>query len=121
EGQRHGVSFRSGARVVRERILQGRRQKFFPALRRPGCHVFVIIAAQLLSRFRLGMLSFDAWVSGFSDHLIRLRPSLSSKVAWSIGLQHYDQDIEPEVAAQRYVRGTASISKTTARRSDRAR
>jgi hypothetical protein len=48
------------------------------------------------------MLSLDGWLARFSDELRRLQPGISSKLAWSAGLQQYDPAADPTTAALRY-------------------
>jgi hypothetical protein len=48
------------------------------------------------------MLSHDMWLTQFSDELLQLRPSLSGKAAWAVGLQEYDERLDPAAAARAY-------------------
>ena len=48
------------------------------------------------------MLSFDGWVTRFTDQLLRLQPGISNKLAWAVGLRQYDQAVDPGAAARQY-------------------
>jgi hypothetical protein len=44
----------------------------------------------------------EGWLFAFTDELRRLRPHLSFRFAWTVGLQHYEPDIDPVRAARAY-------------------
>jgi hypothetical protein len=46
--------------------------------------------------------SRDTWVVAFSEELTRLRPHLPSRLAWTIGVQAYDGDLDARSAAREY-------------------
>jgi hypothetical protein len=50
----------------------------------------------------LQQTSRDTWVNVFGEELRRLRPQMTSRLAWTLGLQAYAVDADPLMAARAY-------------------
>jgi hypothetical protein len=44
----------------------------------------------------------DRWCNDFTDELIKLRPHISHKLAWTLALHHHDATAHPRDKARQY-------------------